>query len=1078
MAILIKNQIASEPNLKVRSALKAKVIQRRSSPLLRRKDKPSPFKRRTTTNDVATNGIPENSCSPPSGGILSHQSSFGSGGSGSGSTPIQEEPNQSPFNGLAQNSSACDLALYSSPSLPNISLGKPHHLPPLIANTTSVITCSSEAKSTNTAHLNELQLRALRLGIQPNQLLSNTVHSHSAFFPSLSAIEGEFASPTSPNYLQKQLRLLEEQAARNPSNALNSLSAAALSTNPAALYPFSTPISNSVAISNIPLNTSISTATSNAFTSIYGRLPITGACLNGPTPGTYSITAGGPIRPTATAIHAARLIQRPLGRTQSAPLPLGHPALIPNQCVGSSATTAAQSVKMQPTTSSLVKQHIRNAVLTRASSKNQMVENLEEETEAAVAAEAMMNDGGETMESLSSPPLSAISKQIGMKSKEKHRDEIDDEDDDELSNQVIDLTKKRSVSDISDSGLSENQSTQPTKSSLRLTSTMSASNIQQAIQQQQQLIHQQQQQQKQQNSPLLSSVITSNSSANINPLMSYPFIDPSLAAFFQCTAAATNTAYLTAASTFHNSLQLPTNLSAATQLLMNQYNTHLQSNSSSSNFSFNHTNFFQPNLSNHSHHYHHHLQSNINPGRPLSRTLSSPQVMLSNSNKPNTSTSPASPHPEHGGRLQSIWSRMIETGLAARCENHFLRIGIFFSTTVAYPISFSNLLLYLFLADLPIKSLVMLPCGGIGVDSDTTWNEIHTAGAARMAAGCVIELATKVALKEVKNGFAIVRPPGSHAEYQQPMGYCFFNSIAIAAKILKQKLNLKRILIVDWDVHHGNGFQQAFYDDPEVLYISLHRHDEGNFFPGTGDPTETGIGAGQGFNINIGFNGSLNPAMGDAEYVAAFRTVVMPIARQFNPEIVLVACGFDAAIGHPPPLGGYLVTPACFAYMTQQLMTLAGGKIVLALEGGYELTSICDCAQACVSALLGDAIVEISEEEATRKPSLIAANLLNRIIQIQCLSILALEIVNKNSKFYIFKSISIAQYWTNLKRYAHLVNCDAIEAQCKEIEECETVSALASLTMTHVQSPESNSIASNQTIIDDEPMEEDNLENK
>lgn len=510
-----------------------------------------------------------------------------------------------------------------------------------------------------------------------------------------------------------------------------------MSTNPAALYPFSTPISNSVAISNIPLNTSISTATSNAFTSIYGRLPITGACLNGPTPGTYSITAGGPIRPTATAIHAARLIQRPLGRTQSAPLPLGHPALIPNQCVGSSATTAAQSVKMQPTTSSLVKQHIRNAVLTRASSKNQMVENLEEETEAAVAAEAMMNDGGETMESLSSPPLSAISKQIGMKSKEKHRDEIDDEDDDELSNQVIDLTKKRSVSDISDSGLSENQSTQPTKSSLRLTSTMSASNIQQAIQQQQQLIHQQQQQQKQQNSPLLSSVITSNSSANINPLMSYPFIDPSLAAFFQCTAAATNTAYLTAASTFHNSLQLPTNLSAATQLLMNQYNTHLQSNSSSSNFSFNHTNFFQPNLSNHSHHYHHHLQSNINPGRPLSRTLSSPQVMLSNSNKPNTSTSPASPvgdtspdlihyqyqlqqlqnnqtlinnvdnnnnintnghsnsgslryttalvydsfmqkhqcncndtfqHPEHGGRLQSIWSRMIETGLAARCE--------------------------------------------------------------------------------------------------------------------------------------------------------------------------------------------------------------------------------------------------------------------------------------------------------------------------------------------------------------------------------------------------------------------------
>ena len=166
------------------------------------------------------------------------------------------------------------------------------------------------------------------------------------------------------------------------------------------------------------------------------------------------------------------------------------------------------------------------------------------------------------------------------------------------------------------------------------------------------------------------------------------------------------------------------------------------------------------------------------------------------------------------------------------------------------------------------------------------------------------------------------------------MGFCFFNSIAIAARHLQTKLNIKRILIIDWDVHHGNGLQQMFFDDPSVLYISLHRHDDGNFFPGTGDLTEVGIRAGIGFNVNIGWTGTLNPPMGDAEYLAAFRSIVMPIAREFDPEIVLVACGFDGARGHPAPLGGYLISPACFGYMTQQLMTLADGKVVMALEGG------------------------------------------------------------------------------------------------------------------------------------------------
>lgn len=179
-----------------------------------------------------------------------------------------------------------------------------------------------------------------------------------------------------------------------------------------------------------------------------------------------------------------------------------------------------------------------------------------------------------------------------------------------------------------------------------------------------------------------------------------------------------------------------------------------------------------------------------------------------------------------------------------------------------------------------------------------------------------------------------MRPPGSHSEYQQAMGFCFFNSLAIAAKQLKTKLKVEKILIVDWDVHHGNGLQQMFYDDPQVLYISLHRHDDGNFFPGTGDLQEVGINDGVGFNVNIPWCGTLNPPMGDAEYLAAFRSIVMPIAREFDPEVVLVACGFDAASGHPAPLGGYQISPSCFGWMTKQMMTLARGKVVLALEGG------------------------------------------------------------------------------------------------------------------------------------------------
>uniref|UniRef100_A0A8C9VBG9 Histone deacetylase n=1 Tax=Scleropages formosus TaxID=113540 RepID=A0A8C9VBG9_SCLFO len=384
-------------------------------------------------------------------------------------------------------------------------------------------------------------------------------------------------------------------------------------------------------------------------------------------------------------------------------------------------------------------------------------------------------------------------------------------------------------------------------------------------------------------------------------------------------------------------------------------------------------------------------------------------------------------HPEHAGRIQSIWSRLQETGLRSKCESIRGRKATLEELQTVH--SEAHVLLY---GTNPLRQkldssvtpmFVRLPCGGIGVDSDTIWNEVHSSGAARLAVGCVVELVFKVASGELKNGFAVVRPPGHHAEESTPMGFCYFNSVAIAAKLLQQRLSVSKILIVDWDVHHGNGTQQAFYSDPNVLYLSLHRYDDGNFFPGSGGPEEVGSGPGMGFNVNVAFTGGLEPPMGDAEYLAAFRTVVMPIANEFAPDVVLVSAGFDAVEGHPPPLGGYKLTAKCFGYLTKQLMGLAGGRVVLALEGGHDLTAICDASEACVSALLGNELEPLPKEVLQQRPNLNAVRSLEKVLEVQ------------------------SKYWPSVQRHASTLGYSLIEAQKCETEEAETVTAMASLSM-------------------------------
>ncbi|CAD6187283.1 unnamed protein product [Caenorhabditis auriculariae] len=347
-------------------------------------------------------------------------------------------------------------------------------------------------------------------------------------------------------------------------------------------------------------------------------------------------------------------------------------------------------------------------------------------------------------------------------------------------------------------------------------------------------------------------------------------------------------------------------------------------------------------------------------------------------------------HVEHGGRVQSIWARLMERGLTIKCEKVVAKKATLEQLKLVHTPTYTTFFavsptacLKMEASALPVKSFVQLPCGGIGVDSDTYFNDASTQTAARIATGSLIELASQVAESRLKNGFACIRPPGHHAEKDTAMGFCFFNNVAITARYLQQKYPVQcaRIAIVDWDVHHGNGTQLCFEEDPFVLYLSLHRHDNGNFFPGTGSVVEVGKGAGKGFTVNVPFSGDV---MRDNDYLAAWRGIVLPVLEQYQPTFVLVSAGFDAAHGHPNALGGYEISPELFGYMTRSLMNFANGKVVLALEGGYDLASISRAAELCVQALCGEDlnITKLAPSALENPPCLSAQETIQKVIAI------------------------------------------------------------------------------------------------
>jgi histone deacetylase 6 len=313
-------------------------------------------------------------------------------------------------------------------------------------------------------------------------------------------------------------------------------------------------------------------------------------------------------------------------------------------------------------------------------------------------------------------------------------------------------------------------------------------------------------------------------------------------------------------------------------------------------------------------------------------------------------------HPEHPGRLSAIRARLEAEGLTPRFRRVDAREATRDELLAVH--TAGHLDLVAATAGVPFAQL----------DPDT-YTCSDSARAARLAAGGLVDLTRAVVSGELANGLALLRPPGHHAEADSAMGFCLFNNVAVAAQAAR-RAGVSRVLVVDWDLHHGNGTQHSFEEDPDVLYFSTHQFP---FYPGTGGIGEVGMGAARGRTVNVPW-----PAgMGDAEYVAAFDRVLLPIARAFEPGLVLVSCGFDAAAGDL--LGGMRISAAGYAALTGQVLSLAGGRAVLALEGGYNLDAISGAAAACARVLLGDPV----PARGFGRPNAVAELVIGRVLETQ-----------------------------------------------------------------------------------------------
>jgi acetoin utilization deacetylase AcuC-like enzyme len=324
-------------------------------------------------------------------------------------------------------------------------------------------------------------------------------------------------------------------------------------------------------------------------------------------------------------------------------------------------------------------------------------------------------------------------------------------------------------------------------------------------------------------------------------------------------------------------------------------------------------------------------------------------------------------HPERGARFEAAAQALRKAGLQRRGRHVAIRAATEEELVRVHSASH-------------LDELVRTVPGKSGWIDPDTYFSIGTWEAALAAAGGLAELTTQTLHGELARGLAVVRPPGHHATRDRAMGFCLINNVAVAAAAARAH-GATRIAIVDWDVHHGNGTQDIFWEDPAVLYLSVHQYP---YYPGTGAPTDIGGAGARGATINVG----LPAGMGDREYLQVFDSVFVPALRRFRPDLILVSAGFDPYCDDP--LAQMQVTARGFGAMAQRLRLaadqLCGGKLVVVLEGGYDLRGLGDGLTEVLSALTQDTPIanhdpggsadgELSEISANQATSAIAATL-------------------------------------------------------------------------------------------------------
>ncbi len=293
-------------------------------------------------------------------------------------------------------------------------------------------------------------------------------------------------------------------------------------------------------------------------------------------------------------------------------------------------------------------------------------------------------------------------------------------------------------------------------------------------------------------------------------------------------------------------------------------------------------------------------------------------------------------HPERPERLESIMSHLVTTGLLEK----LVMIEPYHSEIKW--IAAIHTRQYIESINQACKQGYHYLDADTGISPDSYQTALLAAGGATAAADAVME-------KKIDNAFCAVRPPGHHAEKDRAMGFCLFNNVAITAKYLQQKYRVKKVLIIDWDVHHGNGTQNAFYDDPTVFYFSIHQWPH---YPGSGLEAEKGIGKGEGFTLNV----PLPAGQTNADYIGVFENQLVPAAKSFKPDFILISAGFDAHA--QDPLAGMQLTEDGYGQLTQIVVDLANefcnGRIISLLEGGYHLEMLARSVAAHIEVLRGE----------------------------------------------------------------------------------------------------------------------------